>query len=188
MTTRFYELYDDIYIPGRWELRNPVEEAGREVDPWQFTAGRPLRIDNDLRLPLAHPGRPLDFSHAGFSIPVIHPRLSPLFTELARDDLQLLPVRIESQEEPFFILNVTRVVKCIDEEASDSVKHWKPEHGRPERVGEYRSVSGMRIDSTSVGAARVFRPWGWVVALIVSAEIREALERTGATGVKFKEV
>lgn len=188
MTTRFYELYDDVYLPGRWELRNPVDSTGHEVEPWQFTAGHPLDIAGPLRLPLARPGRPLDFSLAGFSIPVIHPRLAPLFTELAPADVQFLPVSIESLAEPFLILNVTRVVKCIDEAASESVKHWKPEHGRPERVGEYRAVSGMRIDPTKTGDARVLRPWGWVVALVVASTLREALQRAGATGVKLTEV
>ncbi|MFY0575515.1 hypothetical protein ACN28S_15130 [Cystobacter fuscus] len=32
------------------------------------------------------------------------------------------------------------------------------------------------------------KSWGWTIALIVSAELKEALERMGATGAKFKEV
>jgi hypothetical protein len=46
----------------------------------------------------------------------------------------------------------------------------------------------MRIDPSMVGDAKVFRTWGWHIALIVSEEIKDALERIGATGVKFKEV
>lgn len=46
----------------------------------------------------------------------------------------------------------------------------------------------MRIDSSKMGDAKVFRPWGWTVAQILSEEIKEALERVGATGTKFKEV
>jgi hypothetical protein len=46
----------------------------------------------------------------------------------------------------------------------------------------------MRIDPSKVGDAKVFRPWGWTVALIVLEEIKEALERVGATGTKFKDV
>jgi hypothetical protein len=46
----------------------------------------------------------------------------------------------------------------------------------------------MRIDPSKVGDAKVFRPWGWTVALIVSEEIKEALERIRATGTQFEEV
>jgi hypothetical protein len=54
--------------------------------------------------------------------------------------------------------------------------------------GQYKSVRGLRIDKQRVGNARVFRPEGWDVDLIVSHEIKEALERLGATGVRFEEV
>ncbi|RYZ15461.1 MAG: hypothetical protein EOO70_06775, partial [Myxococcaceae bacterium] len=46
----------------------------------------------------------------------------------------------------------------------------------------------MRIDPTKAGDAKVFRTWGWTIALIVSEDIKEALERAGVTGMKFKEV
>jgi hypothetical protein len=46
----------------------------------------------------------------------------------------------------------------------------------------------MRINPSKVGEAKVFRPWGWDVVLIVSEDIKQALERMGATGARFKEV
>ena len=58
----------------------------------------------------------------------------------------------------------------------------------PEKVGKYRDVRDLRIDKTKVGNAQVFRPEGWAVVLIVSEEIKDALERLGATGTRFQEV
>ena len=49
-------------------------------------------------------------------------------------------------------------------------------------------IRGLRIDRTKVGNAMILRPEGWEVALIVSEAIKDALERMGATGVKFEEV
>nr|WP_233605204.1 MULTISPECIES: suppressor of fused domain protein [Corallococcus] len=46
----------------------------------------------------------------------------------------------------------------------------------------------MRIDPTKVGDAKVFRTWGWSIVLIVSEDIKEALEHANITGVKFREV
>ncbi|MGZ3458105.1 MAG: imm11 family protein [Archangium sp.] len=120
--------------------------------------------------------------------PVVHAMVASIFAELASKDVQLVPVDVEGQTDEFFILNVTRVVKCIDDKASAEVQYWRPEDGRPEKTGNYRAVHGLRIDPSKVGDAKVFRPWGWLVVLLVSEEIKEALECIGATGTKFKEV
>ncbi len=110
------------------------------------------------------------------------------FAELASSDVQFIPVRVESQAERYFILNSLRVVKCIDDASCEAVQHYTEEDGQPDLVGEYRNVVGLRIDTSKVGTTRVFRPWGWPVVLVVAAEIKEALERTGPTGMKFEEV
>ena len=188
MPQRYFDLSDDVYVPGRWHLRTPIGEAGQEVDPWQFTEGHPVELSGRLKLAFRVVGRPLDFTLAGLDIPIVHVKLASIFQELAPNDVQLLPVDIEGLPEQFCILIATRLLPCIDEKASGEVRHWKPENGRPEKVGQYRVVSGMRIDPSKVGDAKVFRTWGWTVALIVSEEIKEALERVEATGVKFKEV
>ena len=56
------------------------------------------------------------------------------------------------------------------------------------RAGEYRSVSGLRIDTSKVGEARVFRLWGWSPPLIVEGQLKDALERTGIVGGRFDAV
>ncbi|HZH15040.1 MAG TPA: DUF1629 domain-containing protein [Archangium sp.] len=190
MPERYFRLMDDVSVPGRWELGVPLDPQGREVDdPWMFKNGVSVHVDGRLEVPITTRGRPLDFSLAGIGVaPVVHVRVASLLKELAPDEVQLFPVDIDGQPDQFCILNVTRTVKCIDDEASEEVEYWTPEDGRPEKVGQYRGVHGMRIDPTKVGDAKVFRTWGWTIALIVSEEIKEALERIGATGTKFKAV
>jgi hypothetical protein len=46
----------------------------------------------------------------------------------------------------------------------------------------------MRIDKAKVGNAKVFRPEGWSGTLLISEEIKNALEDLGATGTRFAEV
>jgi hypothetical protein len=186
---RYFKLSQDVEGAGGWDLGNPTDAQGREVDdPWVFREGMPVPEPGRLRVPIGRPGRALDFTLAGFSIPVIHTRVASLFTELAPRDVQLLPVDIEGQPDQFRILVATRLIRCIDDQASEEVESWTPEDGRPEKVGQYRDVYGMRIDPSKVGDANVFRTWGWSIALIVSEPLKEALERIGATGTKFKEV
>jgi len=190
MPMRYFELFDDVYAPGRWQLSDPIDETGGEVaNPWMFRKGEPVHVEGRLTIPLDRPGKPLDFSMAGVGVtPVVHARVASVFASLAPDDVQLLSVKVASESEPYFLVNVTRTVRCIDDSASEEVRYWKPEDGRPEKVGKYRAVSGMRIDPTKVGDAKVFRTWGWTIALVVSEDLKEALERAGVTGAKFEEV
>ncbi|MCP3136881.1 imm11 family protein [Pyxidicoccus xibeiensis] len=189
MARRFYQLDDDVSAPGRWTLDNPTDARGEELEnPWQFTDGRALNLTGRLNVPVESAGRPLDFTLAGFSVPVIHVLLAELFTELAPGEVQLLPVDVDGQPEQFLILVATRLIQCIDDQRSAEVRYWRPEDGLPEKVGQYSAVHGMRIDPARVGEARIFRPEGWPGVLIVSEELKEALERIRATGVKFTEV
>ncbi len=186
---RYFELNDDVEIPGRWDLGSPRNQQGEEVDPWQFSSGSPVDIESPLKVPLrAGDGRALDFTEAGVGTPIVSTRIGAVFEEVAPKDVQLIPVEVEAHPGQFYILVCTRVVKCIDDEASEEVQYWTPEDGMPEKVGTYSSVFGMRIDPAKVGNAQVFRPWGWTGALIVSEELKDALERAGAVGVRFTEV
>lgn len=188
MPMRYFDLSEDVYIPGRWDLGKLVDARGEDLWPWLLMRGEPADFEGLLKVPIRSPGTPLDFCHAAFGIPVVTARVAALFSELAPKDVQLIPVEIGSQPEEYFVLNVTRVVKCIDDGASEEVQYWTLEDGIPEKVGRYCAVAGMRIDTSKVGDARVFRTWGWHVALIVSEDIKEALEGMGATGMKFVEV
>jgi hypothetical protein len=188
MSQRFFELYDDVYVPGRWHLDNPTDRQGREVDDsWVFRRGEPARIEGRLKVPIEHAGQALDFSFAGLSVPVVHVKAAALFTELAPGDVQLIPVDIDGQPDQYFILVATRLIACIDEQAS-RIRLWTHEDGLPHKVGQYASVRDMRIDSSKVGDVQVFRARGWPGPLLISGSIKEALELAGITGVKFEEV
>lgn len=185
---RYFDLFDDVYVPGRWELGVPLDEKGQKLWAWMFGEGVLADIKGHLRVPLYCPGKPLDFSIAGAMVPVVRENVAALLTAMAPGDVQLIPVEVDSQSEPYFLMNVTRIVKCIDDQASTEVQYWTVEDDEPERIGQYRAVHGMRIDPAKVGDAKVFHPWGWTVVVIVSEDIKEAFEREGITGVKFQEV
>jgi hypothetical protein len=190
MPMRYFDLTDNMSIRGRWVLGTPTDlQGGQEVeDPWMFYRGERLPDMGPLKLPVDVPGMALDFSQAAFAAPVVSARVASIFSELAPEEVQTLPVEIEGQPERFFILVATQLIRCIDERASKHVRKWTPEDGRPEKLGEYRDVRGMRVDPLHIGDAKVFRPSGWVVALIVREELKDALDQMGATGTRFKEV
>ncbi|WP_338864445.1 imm11 family protein [Myxococcus stipitatus] len=186
---RYYRLREDVRA-GNWYLGDPWDGMDQEVeDIWEFAAGRPIRPPDRLVFPLEEPGRALDFSTAGVGgAPVVHVKVANLFAELAPNDVQLFPVEVTGQPDQYVMLIATKLVRCIDDAATEDVLYWKPEDERPDKLGQYRSVYGMRIDRSKVGDAKVFRTWGWEIALIVSEDIKAAMEAAKVTGAKFEEV
>jgi hypothetical protein len=187
MSQRFFKLADDVYVPLRWHLATPIDGHGRKVHDRDFTRGTPVHVEGRLRVPIKIEGRPLDFSEAGLSIPVVHVKVASMLSERASSDVQFIPADIEGQPDQYLVLVATRLIRCIDEEAS-KVQFWRPEDGLPEKVGQYWAVDEMRIDKAKVGNAKVFRPEGWSGTLLVSEELKDAFERMGATGTRFQEV
>ena len=185
---QYFELLDDRQSHSRWHLGTPIDEQEQEVDPWQFKKGRVLNLGCVPRFPLDIPGDSLDYCWAAFSIPVVHERVVQLFERLKVQDVQFIPARVERHTGPYFILNALRIIRCIDDSRCRRVDYWKPKDERPDKMGEYRVVSGMRIDPAKVGDARIFRPWGWRVALLISEDLKLALEQEGITGTRFVEV
>ncbi|AKF79199.1 hypothetical protein MFUL124B02_01810 [Myxococcus fulvus 124B02] len=187
--SRYFRLREDMQA-GNWFLGDPLDEAGTEVEEiWQFVEGRPIQPAGRLKFPIEEPGRWLDYCTAGAGrAPVVHVRVANLFAELAPDDVQLIPVDVEGRPEQHVLLVATKLIRCIDDEASEEATYYQPEDDVPERLGQYKSIFGMRIDRTKVGNAKVFRTWGWEVALIISEDLKVALERAKVTGAKFEEV
>ncbi|WP_225414394.1 imm11 family protein [Stigmatella hybrida] len=186
----FFDLNIDVDVPGRWYLAEPAQPSGVEIDDiWRFSLGQPVDLRETLRIPLYRPGRSLDFTTAGAGrTPILSARAATVFRELASLDVQLFPVEVEGDPEPYYLLNVARQIRCIDDAACEEVQHY-PRHGvQAHRAGEYRSVSGLRIDPSKTGDARVFRLWGWSPPLIVDAEIKQALEHAGIVGGRFDAV
>lgn len=189
MPARFFELTENVQS-GFWYLGDPLDERGQEIEErWMFSVGQPVRVTGRLSMPIDAPGKPLDFCIAGTgATPIVHVRVAFLFAEMAPNDVQLIPVNIQGQPDQYLILVATKLIRCIDDAASEEVRYWKPEDGQPERVGDYKSVMGMRIDPTKVGDAKVFRTAGYDIALIVSEDIKQALEHAKTRGAKFTAV
>lgn len=186
---KYFDLTDDMRLRGRWHLRSPINVLGHEVDPWQFRKGQYLEISDKVVFPVDPAGIALDFTLASFLIPVVHERVVTLFKHLGVDeDVQFIPSHIQGQARGYFILNALQIIRCIDDARCEEVDYWLPEDERPDKVGQYRNVVGMKIDPEKVGGVNIFRPWGWRVALVVSERVKLAMEREGITGPKFTEV
>nr|WP_244982165.1 DUF1629 domain-containing protein [Corallococcus exercitus] len=141
-----------------------------------------------MRTQISHPGAKRAFV---FSVieqaPIVSEAVANVFRAIAPGDVQLFPVSIEGEAEPYFVVNATRMIDCIDEARCREVHH-RPQDSFPEYEGEYRWIYGLRIDPSKVGGAHVLRPRKFKTAFIVSEEIKSALEEVGNLGVSFERV
>ena len=158
---------------------------GEHTDPWQFLSGTPIQVQETIRFPVKPDGVELDFSWAAFSILVVTTRFVNLFERLGIKDVQFIPALVDGHTGPFFILNTLRTIRCIDDARCERAIHWQPEDGQPDKVGQYRTVMGMRIDPEKASGAHIFRTWGFYLGLIVSEELKLALEHERITGTRF---
>jgi hypothetical protein len=176
-------------VPGRWVLhQEDIDEDGRRVDPWQFKRGTLLHLEGRPVLGISHPGVPLDFSLTELAIPIVTERVVSVFEhlELGRE-VQFIPARVEGRAEPYFILNVLQVIRCIDDVRCETVVYWTPEDGEPELVGKYQNVRGLKVDPASMGDTSICRPRGWTGAIIVTERVKLAMERAGIAGTRFRD-
>lgn len=173
MSKRYFELTDDLHIPERWDLDAPTGTGGSKPEEALFTSGAPVTWEEPLFVPLrAYDGVALDFTEAGPGIPIISARFATVFSERAARDVQLLPVQVEAHAEPFFLLVCTRWVGPRRDTSSEEPRH---------------PGATPRLDFSGVGDAQLFRARGWDT-LLVSEELKQALEDAGGTGPRFWEL
>lgn len=188
MVHQFYDI--GIADVPQWVLGLPVLASGGELDdPWMFSDGRSLLDPGPLKTSPSRDGPQRSFSVANSGrTPIADERIASVFRELAPDDVQVFPIDVEGSTKSFYIINATKRFKCVDEANCREVQIYPPGGVATERVGTYRAIYGLRIDTSKTENARVFRIQGYQSALIVSEEIKNAFEKIGNLGVHFERV
>ncbi|HYV47712.1 MAG TPA: DUF1629 domain-containing protein [Myxococcaceae bacterium] len=181
----YYDFWDSKEIPGRWYLKAPIGPDGW-VNPELFVSGvGPVNLRGPLRLDFRRPGNPLDYTMADSGMPIASQRAAAIFREIAGPDVELIPVTVEGESEPYFIVNAIHAVDCVDEARSEGIRRWGPEDGRPERIGDYKPFDKLRIDPTRTEGRDLFRVKRCLVYLIASDRLKTALEGANLTGLRF---
>ncbi len=180
---RFFQLRDEVFA-GRWHVGEVTFSDGTEP---RLRAGIRLDDSRALAAPVTHPGQVLDFSLTSFAVPVATRPLAEAVSVIAGPDVQCISVAVGGQA-GMVVLNAVRVVRCLDESRSEFIKWTKQDH-RSDLAGQYRQVTKLTTNPNLIPFdAHVLRIEGWLVALIVSEEVKDAMERVGCLGAKFVEV
>lgn len=181
---RFFKLSDDVTVPGRWNLDEVCSPDGDEpplADGIHCPNGGLVAV-------VGQKGMALDFSLTSFGVPIARSRTAEAIAAVAGRDIQRLPVSVVGHSEPFEVINVLRVIDCIDEGRSEYLK-WTGSDHRSDLAGQFRMVSKLKLSLTAIPAdANVFRLAGWLVGLIVSERVRSEMEAVGCKGARFQDV
>jgi hypothetical protein len=178
---------DHAGFPDQWFLNQPVAINGEEIDPRDFTGPKPYRGARPAAVHIGNPGRELAFNLGAFDMPVVSTRVANVFRTICPGDIELFSVDIGGARDSYQILNVLHEFKCLDEARSEFTK-WQPGDHRSDLIGEYHSVSKVRIDATQTEDSHIFRIVGWHIDLIVSAELKEAMQTVPQLGIVFEHV
>ena len=190
-------LYKLLFGPGeQWRLGEEVlDAAGKPVDPWLLAEGGRLDIAGELRFPIRMEGPPLDVTFTTRGIIVVTERIGALVGELAPDDVQRIPARVDSRDERYEILSPLSEVDCIDREhtIAQAMVDGKLQTGTVASLGPLiegglsTHVVGPNLILKTEGleGPRLFRVAGWRAEPLVTGPLKEALEGAGATGVTF---
>jgi hypothetical protein len=121
----------------------------------------------------------MDFTITAFGVPIVSSKVAAAIESQAGGDVQRVPAAIKGHF-GFEALNVLRIVECIDESKSEFQK-WTERDNRPDRLGHYRSVTKLRLDTTRISESdHIFRLAGWEVTLVVSEKLKQVIEQLGA--------
>jgi hypothetical protein len=132
------------------------------------------------------PGEPVDFHLGLFDIPVVESRLGERIAASAPGQVELVPALIEGDSKAVAIANVLESVDCIDESRTVGEK-WPADAGRPDKVGQYRTIVHLRVDPDRI-RADIFRVGGWEVALVVSDHLVAEAGLSAIPGIRLLEV
>lgn len=185
-----YRLTFDSRVADQWFVDTPTNHCGDEWAFWRLLEGITLEGDDLLpwRAKVKQPGQKLAFSFAGFDVPLVTAEIANRLAPVLGGQAQFPRLSIEGESSEHHILVATQTLRCVDEELSIFTK-WGADDQRPDKHGEYRMFSRLRLDPAHVPPeATIFRVWGWKQALIVTDPVMRLLKSWVPTGLIYQEV
>lgn len=167
----YFEIDRDMTQSRRWWLDIPRLKSGEIVNPWMFSAGRPLSFASELLIPIEKTGDPMDVTFSHCFVCYIQPRVGRVLEAFASSNVQRVSAQLQSGDD-LEILNTLTVLDCFDRERSQATYKGK----------DPNMVMRLRINAERAEGHHIFRLKGWLGPLIISGLILEQLRRIGVTG------
>ncbi len=198
---KFYKLSFDIENwPDMWTLGEPIAADGTPVIASLVPIVGPYIGPSLASIPVNEkfPGKPVDFTFGPFGLIVVKSWIGALIENMG-GRIQRIPVQIDSGVEdihevlislsaPRGVLDMNDVWESEFHTSSDTRVDIRYGGLAPRQRGMLYRVYPLRIAAAKAKGQEFFRPWEYTSALIVSENLKNALQREGVTGVKFTQV
>ncbi|NYE59407.1 hypothetical protein FHW58_000559 [Duganella sp. 1224] len=186
--TKYYEWYFNQTVDRGWFLAEPEDSFGTVISPWKFKSCEPLSpFLDDLSARVLRSGEVTGVAFGAFDLIYAMREWADILQEIGRADIELIPVKVVGTEVVISLVNVIREIRCIDEERSEFSK-WELDSIRPDKVGEFKVITKMVIDTSLVCGAHIFRPSGYHLSVIVSEQLKHRIEELGSGYTTFRPV
>jgi hypothetical protein len=195
--TQYFEMFFDIEIPGAWYLHEVVNEHGEEILPINFNQGLPFdtSLHGQLTVRQFVIGEPVDFRHTYRAVPIVNVALAEVIEQIEPEAIQRIPIAVLgviddieiSRHTDYEILNIIHKVDCLDFD-NINVERYTATYDPPEKIGQIRALSGIKILPGKAIGHHIFRLGEWDIIVLVSNRVKDEIENRGFTGLLFKPV
>jgi hypothetical protein len=175
---KYFDLNDDIYFPNRWYLG---DFSG--VDNWKLAKSVPDKIDS-LTLEMEQEGEEMDFTFTeAYRVPVVSSKIKLLLRDIK--EVYFVPVTVNGKHcvSEYFAMIVPETVDCVDEKRSEFQKFQDDDPVRPDKSGEYRGFTRLRLDEKRTLGKDVFRLKNYDIAIVISEKVKDRLMAANVTGI-----
>ncbi len=183
---KFFKLVEDIYIPNRWYPGKILD-----VDNWAFSLPRPVAHNQaPFELTISQDGDQTDYSQAGScAVHIGNDRVVEILSKYKKVEFFPLLIKKPRYKGNYHAIKVHEYLDCLDESQSEFQVFTENDPIRPDLAGQYHSIITMRIDVRKISDdTHIFRLSKDRITLIVSENIKIALEKEDITGCWFIEV
>ena len=181
---KIFELRPSLNRAVVWRLGTPREPDGSEVEPWRYLDSRLTAASENLVVPVRREGEHADLNMTTHRLWIVTERARNVISSaVPASDVQFVACRA-SDGTPLYVLNTLNLVDCFDYARSEGiVLHDDPVNTW--RMGKVKYAHKWLIDPCRAEGASLFRVRNDDVALLVSSELKQLLQKEQLTGAAF---
>ncbi len=181
---QYFRLQSKMEIKGAWYLNDIVDEQGQEILASHFNQGKVFDSAKQLTVLLNVVGNPVDFRLTTFASPIVSNAFADIVESFDPQAIQRIPVTVAPSTTGYEILNILTMLKCLDYEHT-KIEYYTDKDSIPELVGQIEAIWNITIKPEIAEGHHIFRLAEWWVIIVVSEDLKRALEEKGFTGMKF---
>jgi hypothetical protein len=188
MPNEYFEMLDDMKLQAARLLGDLLTPDGAEVMRWDCSFGKHVDWTGPLAAKVVKDGRPLDLSSNTWRTWIVSSKAKQVIEDVAPDSVQYLPLNINNDCGLYFVANIVRRVACLDEKLTHVERRPLEDKKRPDLAGKISMLLDLHILPERANGEHLFRLEERPVHVVLSRQLKEALEQAAVSGIKFQSV